>query len=168
MTPPLPASDPGEEPAEPPERLVLDIVVEDDAWLETIDVHQVAHDIASLISATPDLAVVPAATATVCFDTDAAVRALNGRFRAQDKPTNVLSFPNRGAHWGDVVLARETILAEAAAAGIAPQAHTTHLLLHGLLHLIGYDHETDADAVVMEALETRLLARLGIADPHAD
>jgi probable rRNA maturation factor len=67
-----------------------------------------------------------------------------------------------------VVLARETILAEAAAAGIAPQAHTTHLLLHGLLHLIGYDHETDADAVVMEALETRLLARLGIADPHAD
>jgi len=113
---------------------------------------------------------------------DAEVQALNRAYRAKDKPTNVLSFPMAdpallaGAAdgddieilLGDVVLARETCLREAAERGIAPQTHAAHLLVHGTLHLLGYDHETgDDDAEAMEAVERRALASLGVADPYA-
>ena len=86
----------------------------------------------------------------------------------KDKPTNVLSYPSgeRG-FLGDVVLARQTVWREAKSQGKTPGDHVAHLVVHGTLHLMGYDHERgDADAERMEALERRILAKLGIADPY--
>lgn len=124
----------------------------------------------------------PRQAAAVVLTSDADVKDLNKMWRRQDKPTNVLSFPSSDferrhnsdgstggeTFLGDVILARETLLREAAEHGISPADHFHHLVLHGLLHLLGYDHEADADADVMEQLETRILASLGIADPHAE
>ncbi len=105
---------------------------------------------------------------------DAALRALNLRWRGLDKPTNVLSFPaaplGQGEDptaLGDIALAYETVAREAEELGVSVADHYRHLLAHGFLHLIGYDHETDAEAERMEALETRILTRLGAGDPYA-
>jgi len=99
---------------------------------------------------------------------DATVQGLNRDYRAKDKPTNVLSFPAaHGPLLGDVIVAHETLMREAVEEGIPAADHLAHLTIHGLLHLLGYDHETEADALRMEALETSILAGLGIADPHA-
>ena len=115
------------------------------------------------------------AEVSLLFTDDARVRVLNRQYRGQDKPTNVLSFPaaplipgKLGPPLGDIVMARETIAAESTAQGLDSAAHLTHLIVHGFLHLVGYDHETDDEAAVMERLETVILGRLGIADPHAD
>ena len=100
---------------------------------------------------------------------DAAIHALNLRFRNQDKPTNVLAFPavdNPEDHLGDVALAYGVCAAEARAQGKALADHLQHLVTHGVLHLLGYDHETDAEAAEMEGLERQILASLGIADPY--
>ncbi|MEO1198335.1 MAG: rRNA maturation RNase YbeY [Pseudomonadota bacterium] len=102
------------------------------------------------------------------------VRALNTAWRGQDKPTNVLSFPmgeidpSGTILLGDIVLARETVLREAEETGISSSHHVSHLIVHGILHLLGYDHQVDAEAAEMERLETEILAGLGIADPYAD
>ncbi len=104
---------------------------------------------------------------TVARADDQAVRKLNARDRRKDKPTNVLSYPSgEKSFLGDVVLARQTVWHEAKAQGKTPAAHVSHLVVHGTLHLLGYDHEDDSDAEKMEALERRILARLGIADPY--
>jgi probable rRNA maturation factor len=99
---------------------------------------------------------------------DKQVRVLNARDRKMNKPTNVLSYPSGArAFLGDVVLARQTVWREARSQGKTPADHVAHLVVHGTLHLLGYDHETgDADAERMEALERRILATLGIADPY--
>ena len=107
---------------------------------------------------------------------DAIVRRLNCAHRGKDAATNVLSFPFQrppGAfeearvYLGDVVLAAETVRGEAAERGIDPGHHLRHLVVHGVLHLLGYDHDTDAAAAEMEGLETELLGRIGVADPYA-
>ena len=101
---------------------------------------------------------------------DAAVRALNARFRGQDKPTNVLSFPapaNPEHHLGDVALAFGVCAAEAHDQGKTLQAHLQHLVAHGVLHLVGYDHMSESEAQAMEDLERAILAGLGSADPYA-
>ncbi|MBM3619766.1 MAG: rRNA maturation RNase YbeY [Alphaproteobacteria bacterium] len=104
----------------------------------------------------------------VALDSDAAVRRLNRTYRGKDKPTNVLSFPGAEPFLGDIVLARQTVLREARDQGKRPAAHLTHLVMHGTLHLLGYDHErSERQARRMERLETRLLATMGIADPYA-
>ena len=114
---------------------------------------------------------------------DAEVQTLNKQWRAKDKPTNVLSFPMLSreevlhaagdeAHegmLGDLILAHGVCTCEAADKGIAMADHAAHLIVHGLLHLAGYDHETGAaEAAAMEALETKALALIGIADPYCD
>ena len=111
---------------------------------------------------------------SLCLADDAALRALNLRWRGIDKPTNVLSFPSapRGplgdpTTLGDIALAFETLAREAEDLGVPLADHYRHLLAHGFLHLIGYDHQTDAEAERMEALETRILARFGATDPYA-
>ena len=111
---------------------------------------------------------------SLCLADDAALRALNARWRGIDKPTNVLSFPaapsdrvGQASTLGDIALAYETLAREAEDLGVPLADHYRHLLAHGFLHLIGYDHETDAEAERMEALETRILARLGATDPYA-
>jgi probable rRNA maturation factor len=111
---------------------------------------------------------------SLVFTDDRHIRSLNQRFRGKDKATNVLSFPaagagrNPGPLLGDIVLAQETVAREAADQGLTFDDHLTHLIVHGFLHLLGYDHETPAEAVVMERLETAILARIGVADPYAD
>jgi probable rRNA maturation factor len=104
---------------------------------------------------------------TVALADDRRVRSLNARHRDKDKPTNVLSYPSGEREFlGDVVLARQTVWREARAQNKTPAAHVSHLVVHGTLHLLGYDHENDADAERMEALERRILARLGVANPY--
>ena len=119
---------------------------------------------------------------------DARIAELNADFRGKPQPTNVLSWPSaeRGAaragdsprmpapqpdgeplELGDVAIAWETCLAEAGAARLDPAHHATHLLVHATLHLLGFDHERDGDATLMEGLEREVLAELGVADPYA-
>jgi probable rRNA maturation factor len=95
------------------------------------------------------------------------LRRLNRDFRGKDKATNVLSFPGIGDHAGDIAIAHGVTRAEAKAAGKKFADHATHLVVHGVLHLAGYDHERLKDAKVMEPLEVKILKRLGIADPYA-
>lgn len=118
---------------------------------------------------------------SVRLSDDAEIRALNRDWRGKDRPTNILSFPMLDATGlvqigrpgtdlllGDLALAHETTAAEAAARAIALEAHVTHLLVHGTLHLLGHDHGDDTSADAMEALEARILATLGIANPYGD
>lgn len=106
--------------------------------------------------------------AVVLLSDDATVHELNRRFRDKDKPTNVLSFPapDREGYPGDVVMAYETCASEAEAAGKSVLHHAAHLALHGVLHLNGFDHQEEDEASEMEALETAVLAELGIKDPY--
>jgi probable rRNA maturation factor len=99
---------------------------------------------------------------------------LNRDYRGIDKPTNVLSFPQiepftpvRGLI-GDIILARETLERESLELQKPFSEHFTHLVVHGFLHILGYDHIAEDEALVMEGLETQILKRLGIADPYAD
>jgi len=103
----------------------------------------------------------------VALADDKRVRVLNARDRDKDKPTNVLSYPSgeRG-FLGDVILARQTVWREARAQKKTQADHVTHLVVHGVLHLLGHDHEDDSEAERMERLERRILARLGVADPY--
>jgi probable rRNA maturation factor len=115
------------------------------------------------------------AAIAVALLSDRGVQRLNRDFRGKDKPTNVLSFPaailaagpkGRRVEIGDIALALGVVRREAKAQGKAPADHLAHLVVHGVLHLLGYDHETDEDAARMERLERRALAALGIADPY--
>ena len=133
-------------------------------------------------SAFPQLVDSPrAAELSVRLTGNEEVRALNAKWRGKDKPTNVLSFPQAGPAdladiaadgpelmLGDLVLARETCSAEAAEKQIPLDDHAAHLIVHGTLHLLGYDHEDDSAADEMEEREVRALARLGIGDPYGD
>lgn len=117
---------------------------------------------------------------SVLFTSDVDVHALNAEWRGKDKPTNVLSFPmlerselldlapeGPPEMLGDIALAHETCAREAAEKGVPVDHHAAHLIVHGLLHLAGYDHEiSEADADAMEALEIKALAVLGLADPY--
>ncbi|MEJ0027820.1 MAG: rRNA maturation RNase YbeY [Rhizomicrobium sp.] len=109
------------------------------------------------------------ASLTVLLSDDAQLKALNRDFRGQNKPTNVLSFPaaaNGDNYLGDVALAYDVTRDEARAADKRLVDHATHLVVHGVLHLLGFDHTTERQAQEMEPLETRILAELGIADPY--
>lgn len=140
------------------------------------------------LEAHQDLGGGTAAELAVVLADDDFVRELNRLYRGKDAATNVLAFahremaddpvpipasdtggdPGQALQFGDVVLARQTLLREAAAQCKAPEDHLRHLVVHGVLHLLGYDHQIDADAAVMEAHEVAALAGLGIADPYAD
>ncbi len=109
----------------------------------------------------------------VLLTDDASVRAMNARWRGLDKTTNVLSFPAAagaapGAHLGDIAIAFETVEREAVAERKPLLDHLAHLAIHGYLHLVGFDHETERDAEKMETLEQAILSKLGIANPYAE
>lgn len=112
---------------------------------------------------------------SIVFTDDEAIREINAEWRGMDKPTNVLSFPAfpvkpgkmPGPMLGDIVIARETVEREAADLDKTTEEHLTHLLVHGFLHLFGYDHIENDEAERMEMLETRILATLGLSDPYA-
>jgi probable rRNA maturation factor len=110
-------------------------------------------------------------TVTVFLADDAFLQNLNTTYRQKNAPTNVLSFPNTGPFsdpsvLGDVALAYETVLAEAHDQNKPMINHCAHLVIHGILHVLGYDHETDDDAAIMEAKEKDVLKILGIPDPY--
>jgi probable rRNA maturation factor len=111
---------------------------------------------------------------SVLFTNDAEMRALNGRWRNIDKATDVLSFPADGPEipnaaklLGDIALGYETAFNDSERMNRTFESHVSHLLIHGFLHLLGYDHITDEDAAVMEPLEVKILAGLGWPDPYA-
>jgi len=113
-----------------------------------------------------------AGTVSLLLGDDASVAELNQQFRNKPGPTNVLSFPpapgtSEPGFLGDIALAAETIVEQAQFQGKKFEAHAAHLVVHGFLHLIGYDHENSADAEAMEARERTILASLGIEDPYA-
>lgn len=151
-------------------------------WPSPPDWEAVAERAATAISqVAPELAN-PRLSASILFADDAEVHALNREWRGKDKPTNVLSFPMLEREellvlapggppelLGDIVLALETCTREAEEKAISLEHHTAHLIVHGLLHLAGYDHETSPeDARAMETTEIKALALLGIADPYGD
>ncbi len=149
----------------------LSIVIEDESW-------KVIRGLKSLTEKAVDAALTTSTRnkeVTILFADDAALKTLNNDWRGKNKPTNVLSFPAqknlkipRGETkpLGDIALAFETVAKEAEASGKTIRDHTTHLIIHGVLHLLGYDHIDDADATKMEAKEIRILKKLGIADPY--
>ena len=151
----------------------VDIRVDDARWSEGRDLGAVLND--CLRAAMAETSRVPdAADISVLFTDDAAQRTLNHTHRGKDASTNVLSFPvgettlppGMPQPLGDISLAFETVESEAQTGGIAFDDHLRHLIIHGFLHLLGYDHDDDAEASVMETTETRALERLGIADPY--
>jgi probable rRNA maturation factor len=159
---------------EPPERLSLTILTESEAWQTLARREQAIERVAAALAHHPRTQAARSAEATIVLADDGLVRQLNRTYRGKDTPTNVLSFPFQAPAGsqsprllGDVVLAAETLRREADERRIPPVHHLQHLVLHGLLHLIGFDHETDAEAEDMERLETEILAGIGVADPHA-
>lgn len=144
------------------------LVIEAEGWPEEADLEVLC---ASAIDAAE--AEVGHADGGVCimFGDDQALQVLNASFRNKDKPTNVLSFPaarSMKGQLGDIALGRETVFREAKEKSISLDHHVSHLVMHGFLHLLGYDHQTEVEAVKMEALERAALMRLGIADPYQE
>ncbi|VAV94161.1 Metal-dependent hydrolase YbeY, involved in rRNA and/or ribosome maturation and assembly [hydrothermal vent metagenome] len=146
---------------------MIDVVIEDEDWADIAALEALAarcYDAA--------LAFEPALSGEIALllTNDAAMRALNAKYRGKDAPTNVLAFPGddekSGGFVGDIALARETCVREAKDKRIALQDHAAHLIIHAMLHLVGYDHQNDDDAEAMERREAEILNRLGIADPH--
>jgi probable rRNA maturation factor len=151
--------------------ITIDIKVEAASWHRILGVELIVH---RAIAATLTDAAINDGEVDVLLGDDARIRELNRVWRNQDQATNVLSFPAHAAPaaparlFGDIVLAFETVTREAAAEGKMPEAHLTHLAVHGMLHLLGHDHDNEKDAEAMESRETAILARLGFPDPYAE
>jgi probable rRNA maturation factor len=143
---------------------VIEIVIEEKAWRTA---ERKARGLArAAATATLRAEGRTGATVAILLTADARLQALNRAFRGKDAPTNVLSFTGTGDNLGDIALALGVCAREAAEQGKTLAAHLQHLTAHGVLHLLGYDHETDAQAEVMEARERQILAGLGVADPY--
>ena len=171
---------------EAPTGALTDCVIEDDAWSAVADLPALAERAAR--AALAEAAISPEGREiAILFADDDAVAQLNAQFRGKPTPTNVLSWPAHplapsvpglapppppaprpphGGALGDVALAFATVAKEAQLRDLALDAHVAHLIAHGVLHLLGYDHVDDADAALMEAAERRALARIGVRDPY--
>lgn len=160
----------------------MDLDIEIDGWPKDHDWADLAEAALEAAEAVEPVLANQRLSASLLFTVDEEVRVLNREWRTKDKPTNVLSFPmltraelqalapDGGPELlGDIALAYETCAREAAAKGVTLEAHAAHLIVHGLLHLAGHDHEAgEAEAAAMEALEIKALAQMGIADPYGD
>ena len=150
-------------------RISADIVEDAGDWSFLEDAETLVQSAAAEVATEPALKI-GTASIVVALSDDASVAVLNGQYRGKDKPTNVLSFPaGPGAeegYLGDIVLAAETVVREAVREDIPPEHHFQHLIVHGILHLMGFDHETETQAEEMEALEIKILRRLGISNPY--
>ncbi len=155
----------------------VDLVIEDERWLD-VDLGGLANRAA--IAATQYLGIDQVEIVVMGCD-DARIATLNDHFRGKPSPTNVLSWPSAdpaprapgappappdGPELGDIAISFDTCAREAAEQDKPIADHVTHLLVHAILHLAGYDHEIDADAETMEDAERSILARLGIPDPY--
>jgi probable rRNA maturation factor len=157
--------------AAPGVTLDVEIVRHGDAWVGAVTDAALKQAARAALHAAPAL---PPRTyqVTLVLTDDGEMRTLNRTWRGKDTPTNVLSFPSgeigASGFLGDVVLAHETTRKEAGEQGIALQDHVSHLVVHGVLHLLGFDHTEDEAAERMETLERAALAALGIGDPYAE
>jgi len=167
-----------------PQRLSIDLVVNDEGWPATVREAKFVAAIAAAIESQVEFDV--AETAVIALASDRALQELTPRNRGKDHPTNLLSFPSMPAaspsdqtdssvqahdfapNLGDIILALETDIREAEDKAIGIEAHTTHLIVHGILHLLGYDHEAPEAAEDMEALEIDILSTLGIDNPYTE
>lgn len=156
--------------------LHADLVTESNLWSGFGDAAGLAEAALGALARHAEFSGEHASQACIALSDDASVQALNARYRGKDKPTNVLSFPAGdgvmpetagGRRLGDIVIAYETVAAEASAQGIPLAHHFQHLVVHGLLHLLGFDHETPEDADDMESLEIEILEILGIENPYS-
>lgn len=150
----------------------IDVIIASPSWERLGNIEQIAEDAIHAVLVETATKILPHAEISLLFCDDAAIKKLNKTWRAKNKATNVLSFPSPGPvarrmMIGDIAIAFETTHAEALAEGKALQAHVTHLVVHGFLHLLGHDHEQASEAEIMENMERRVLARLGVADPFA-
>jgi probable rRNA maturation factor len=145
----------------------IDIVVESPLWHDEPDADAILRR--AIGQAAEMMGVAGPKELAIMLCDDAAMRELNGRWRGRHEATNVLSFP--AAHdsetLGDIAIAYETTAREAETEGKPFADHLAHLAVHGFLHLLGYDHQLDAEAVAMERLEVAILARLNVPDPYA-
>ena len=153
----------------------IDLTEPTPGWRRALpDIERLCAEAARAALRRADTAPGAPAELSIVLGDDALLQALNKQWRGQDKPTNVLSFPVAPAALppgaprllGDVVLAFETVTAEAQAQAKPLADHLRHLVVHGVLHLLGFDHEAAAEAERMEALETEVLAGLGVPDPY--
>jgi probable rRNA maturation factor len=164
---------------------MLETAVLNEGWADVTDWQRLGETAArAAIAQTPHAALVTGPVAVeiaIRLTSDEAVQTLNRDYRGKDKATNVLSFPMLSADalddidaapgevlLGDIVLARGVCAAEAEARGISLTAHATHLIVHGVLHLLGFDHIEDDEATMMEAIERVVLRDLGLHDPYED
>lgn len=161
-----------------PQKLHIDVAWDDDGWPDAEEIEDTASLAANAAFAASQgeaarKATVAGAELSLVFTSNSAIRALNREWRGRDVPTNVLSFPAMDAlapggpvFLGDVILARETVVSESEEQNKPLLHHIAHLVCHGTLHLLQYDHMTDNDAEAMESLETTILAGLGIDNPY--
>ena len=155
--------------------LDIDLMIEAGAWPGEDVLRALVNRAVPMALAEAEVEAVDGVELSLVFTDDASIQSLNAEWREKDKPTNVLSFPAfpmapgdaLPPMLGDIVLAYETVKREAELEGKPLENHITHLIIHGLLHLLGYDHETDEEAEEMETLERQALARLAIPDPYA-
>ena len=183
-SPIISAIEPAPEEPEPSGRLHVTVLDKAGDWSTFVSCEDAIGKAAAALAQHPGGVGARGVEACVVLADDAFVQSLNRAYRGKDAPTNVLSFPFQQPasaapsddaeadaaeprHLGDVVLAAETVSREADAQGIPPVHHLQHLVVHGLLHLLGLDHDTDAQAEIMERLEVEILATLGVADPYA-
>jgi probable rRNA maturation factor len=145
--------------------LSIDVLLESPHWQK---VPNAAAAVRKAINAAADEISSPGGEVAVLLTDDDAIRKLNKQWRKIDKPTNVLSFPSSQgtAILGDIVIAYETLMRESRDEGREFTHHLSHLAVHGFLHLMGYDHQSDSDAEAMETLESEILARLRMPDPY--
>jgi probable rRNA maturation factor len=166
--------DPGPRPAHvQSEHGHVDLLIEFQDWRELEGVEHMVHR--AYEACAERISGIAGHELSIALSSDDAVAELNGRYRGKPKPTNVLSFPASGGPaapdsehlpLGDIIIAYETVMQEARAEDKPPLWHLAHLVVHGILHLAGCDHETDDDAEHMENLEREILASLGIPDPY--
>jgi len=152
----------------------LEFVQSEPRWRRALPARRLAREVVAAAAAESGAIFARGAEMTIHLADDAALRALNQTWRGKDAPTNVLSFPAATAAavadarlLGDVFVALETLEREAADEAKPLADHFRHLVAHGFLHLLGFDHQTPAEAQAMERIEVRALARLGVADPYA-
>lgn len=152
----------------------VDILIESDLWSRVAGLEGLAREaIAATLSQT-GLKIAPQAEVSILFCDDSRIRELNREWRRLDKATNVLSFPAvtarelpRAPLLGDIAIAFETVERESRDEAKTFEHHVSHMIVHGFLHLLGFDHEVVSEAEAMEEAERGALARIGVADPYA-
>lgn len=160
--------------------VMIYLSLDDERWRAQGDVGPLVERAAQAALARQGVGLGGAVELSLALADDAVVHELNRLWRGIDKPTNVLAFPGDPAaapaiglnspprQLGDVIVAYETVVAEARHQAKPVGAHLSHLIVHGVLHLLGFDHESDAEAAIMEAEEIAILAGLGVPDPYGD